>query len=465
MINQSTKGKSVQIQFLGATNTVTGSRYLISNSNTKLLVDCGLFQGFKGLRLKNWAPFPIPPEEVDAILLTHAHIDHSGYIPLLVKNGFRGKIFCTKATFELCSILLPDCGFLQEEEARFANKHGFSKHHPALPLYTKEDAQESLNSLSIVDWKKRNVISKSDSEDIFFELHPAGHLFGAASIVVESKGKRIAFSGDLGRKNDPLTRLPDFNAEIDELVVESTYGNRYHLNTDPKEALKEVINKTYKRNGTLIIPSFAVGRAQLLLYYIYLLKKESAIPNIPVYLNSPMAIQANHVFFQNFNESKVSAQEAKAICETATPIRTVDESIELNNNKKPMILIAASGMATGGRVLHHLKAFAPNANNTILFVGYQAGGTRGARIVNGEKEIKIHGEYWPVRAEIVQFDSMSAHADATEILDWIKNIKNKPKRIFITHGEPTAADELRQKISEQIRTEAIVPDYGQIFKI
>jgi metallo-beta-lactamase family protein len=456
----------LKIQFLGAAETVTGSRYLLTQGKTKILVDCGLFQGFKNLRLRNWDAFPIAPSEIDAVLLTHAHLDHSGYIPLLVKNGFRGKVYCTSATRDLCRILLPDSGFLQEEEARFANKHKFSKHKPALPLYTQQDAETSLNSFVAVEWGERRSIPDSNNIDkLEFELHPAGHLFGAASIVVFSGAKSIAFSGDLGRKGDPITRDPNFDLGADDLVVESTYGNRRHLESNPKEELGKVIMRTFERKGTLLIPSFAVGRAQLILHYIRQLKLNKSIPDIPVFLNSPMALKANHVFSEHAEESKMSRQEAREICATATSVTSVEESIALNERKDPVIIIAASGMATGGRVLHHLKTVAPDPKNTILFVGFQAGGTRGEAITKGAKEVKIHGEYWPIRAEVAQLDSMSAHADGVEVLAWIRNLKKKPRRIFVTHGEPAAAEELRRQITDQLKIEALVPKQAQTFDL
>lgn len=456
----------MKLQFLGAAQTVTGSKYLLTIGQTTLLIDCGLFQGYKNLRLKNWDAFPFDVTKIDALLLTHAHLDHSGYIPVLIKKGFKGKVYCTSATQELCSILLADSGYLQEEEARFANKHGFSKHKPALPLYTEKEGEQAMDYFVSVPWKTRVSLSAGSSEqEVSFEFHPSGHLFGAASILIRAGAKSIAFSGDLGRTIDPLTKAPDFSVGADTLVVESTYGNRKHIETDPKEQLKDVIVKTAKRNGVIVIPAFAVGRAQLILYYIHQLKKEKAIPDLPVYLNSPMALEANQVFLKDIDSSKVSFEEATAICKTAKTIGSVEESMALNEKPGPMIIIAASGMATGGRVIHHLKKFAPDPKNTILFVGFQAAGTRGQAILNGAEEIKIHGEYWPVKAEVAQIEAMSAHADAEEILTWIRQLKKTPKKIFVTHGEPAAADELRRRIEEQVKVEALVPEHGSVFEL
>ncbi len=456
----------MKLRFLGATDTVTGSRYLLSSEKTKILIDCGLFQGYKKLRLRNWEDLPFSASELDAVILTHAHLDHSGYIPLLVKNGFRGSIYCSEATYDLCSVLLPDSGYLQEEEARHANKHGFSRHKPALPLYTEKEARACLSSFVPTNWKEIYSISKNGSDDkIEFSFHPAGHLFGAASILIQTKKGSICFSGDLGRKSDPINRLPDFDLGADELVVESTYGNRKHLEVDPKEELRKVILKTYERKGSLLIPSFAVGRAQLVLHYIRELKIANQIPDLPVYLNSPMAQRANEVFCKDFHESKMSQAEAKEICATAKAIISVEDSAALNERKDPIIIIAASGMATGGRILHHLKNFAPDPKNTILFVGFQAGGTRGESILNGANEIKIFGDFVKIRAEIAHLSSMSAHADANEILSWIRNFKKKPRRVFVTHGEPAAADELRRQIEHQLSLPALTPEFGQSFEL
>jgi metallo-beta-lactamase family protein len=446
----------MQLQFLGATGTVTGSKYLLSQGASRLLIDCGLFQGYKQLRLRNWSQLPFDPAELDAVVLTHAHLDHSGYIPLLVKLGFKGKIYCSEATYDLCKILLPDSGHLLEEEANYANRHGYSKHSPALPLYSERDAEQCLASFVPVSFNTRIPLA----DGISAELSPAGHILGAAIVTIRAGGKSITFSGDLGRPNDPIMVAPTIIEESDYLVVESTYGDRRHEPVDPERMLARTISRTAARGGVTIIPSFAVGRAQELLYYIDRLKKTGAIPAlIPVYLNSPMAVDATAIYHKWRRFHRLSAADCEAMCHAATIVNSVEESIELNRRQRPMVIIAASGMATGGRVLHHLRAFASDPRNSILFAGFQAGGTRGASMIAGVDAIKIHGEYVPLRAEVAQIDNLSAHADGDEILAWLGHFKKAPKATFITHGEPAAADALRLRIQETLKWECRVPEY------
>jgi metallo-beta-lactamase family protein len=445
----------MKIQFLGATGTVTGSKYLLRRGPKQFLVDCGLFQGFKQLRLRNWGPLPVNPQTINAVVLTHAHIDHSGYIPLLAKNGFTGRIYCTHATRDLCEILLPDSGHLQEEEAEYANRHGFSKHKPALPLYTKEDAEHCLKLFSPLDFDAEWFLE----EELKVRFLPSGHILGSAFVSIRSPETSILFSGDIGRPNDMVMPSPRVIETADYLVVESTYGDRRHDPTDPRVKLGEVIRKTAGRGGVVVIPSFAVGRAQALLYYIHLLKEEKTIPDIPVFLNSPMAVDATRVFHNHHGEHRLTPEQCDAMCRTAHIVNSAEESASLNNKRGPMIIIAASGMATGGRVVHHLKAFAPDPRNTILFSGFQAGGTRGAAILAGAESVKIHGGYVPIRAEVAIINNLSAHADAYEIMDWLKGFKTPPRRTFVTHGEPVAADALRHRIEEELSWSCRVPDY------
>jgi len=447
--------RSMEITFLGATGTVTGSKYLVTSDYKNILVDCGLFQGFKQLRLKNWASLPVDPRKIDAVILTHAHIDHSGYIPLLVKNGFSGRVYCTSATRDLCAILLPDSGHLQEEEAKYANKRGYSKHTPALPLYTRQDAELSLGRFTPIDFGHDFGLGRGFSVN----LSPSGHILGSAFVLLKYGRVSLLFSGDLGRPNDPIMVAPSIIHKTDYLVVESTYGDRRHDATDPQIALAAIINRTIERGGVIVVPAFTVGRVQSLLYYIHLLRKSKTIPDIPVFLNSPMAANVNRIFHDHPGEHRLTPAECGAMCNTAHVVNSVEESKSLNKRKGPMVLISASGMATGGRVLHHLEAFAPDPRNTILFVGFQAGGTRGAAMVSGADSVKIHGHYVPVRAEVVLLDSLSAHADYSEIMDWLGHFDAPPRQTFITHGEPPAADALRHRIEEQLGWNCWVPEY------
>lgn len=450
----------MELTFLGATGTVTGSKYLLTcetdTGAKRILIDCGLFQGLKQLRLKNWAALPINPKDVDVVVLTHAHIDHTGYLPLFVKNGFSGKVYCTEATRDLCDILLPDSAHLQEEEADYANRRGFSKHKPALPLYTKEDADNALKLLVAVDFEQN--VEFGDGLTLAFS--PNGHILGSAFVSIHNKKTSIVFSGDIGRPNDILMRPPVKLKKTDYLVLESTYGNRLHEHDDPKVKLAAVINKTVKRKGVVIIPVFAVGRAQELLYYIHLLKSSGAISkDIPVYLNSPMAVDATAIFTHHSGEHRLSPEQCSALSRTAHMVNSVEESKRLNETKGPMIILSASGMASGGRVVHHLKAFAPKPNNTILFVGFQAAGTRGSAMLDGAESIKIHGEYVPIRADVELISNLSAHADYSEIIDWLHGFESPPKKTFITHGEPVAADAMRHHIEEQLDWNVEVPEY------
>lgn len=445
----------MELTFLGATGTVTGSKYLLNSGSKRILIDCGLFQGLKQLRLKNWAKLPINPADVDVVVLTHAHIDHTGYLPLFVKNGFSGKIYCSEATRDLCEILLPDSAHLQEEEAEYANRRGFSKHYPALPLYTKEDAQRALELLTPVDFEQD--IDLGDGLTVRFS--PNGHILGSAFVRIHNQKTSILFSGDIGRPNDILMKAPVRIKQADYLVLESTYGNRLHDTSDPQVKLAAIINQTVKRKGVVLIPVFAVGRAQELLYYIHLLKSSGTIPDIPVYLNSPMAVDATEIFHNHRGEHRLTPEQCSALCRTAHMVNSIEESKRLNETKGPMIILSASGMASGGRVVHHLKAFAPNPNNSILFVGFQAAGTRGSAMLAGVESIKIHGEHVPVRASVEYISNLSAHADYSEILDWLRGFETPPKKTFITHGEPIAADAMRIHIEEELHWQVVVPDY------
>lgn len=452
----------MKIQFLGGAGTVTGSKYLVTSGEDRILVDCGLFQGLKQLRLRNWATLPCDPAQIKAVVLTHAHLDHSGYVPLLVKQGFRGPIYCTPATFELCKLLLPDSGHLHEEDAEYANRHGFSRHHPALPLYTEHDAQQSLRSFKPIALHSRIPLGATLSA----ELAPAGHILGAASVTLRDGRRSMTFSGDLGRPNDPIMWPPQALAEADFLLVESTYGDRTHAQTDPCNELATIVSRTIRRGGAVLIPSFAVGRAQALLHALYRLKQQGRIPReLPVYLNSPMAVDVSELYVRFHAEHRLDAAEARAVCSTARYVNSIEESMALNTRQQPMVVIAASGMATGGRVVHHLKAFAPQARNTILFSGYQAAGTRGASMLAGAQTVRIHGIDVPVRADVASMTTLSAHADREEIIAWLGSAKMPPRRTFVVHGEAGAAESLRQQIEWRLGWRAQVPEHLEIIDL
>ncbi len=445
------------LQFLGGVGTVTGSKYLVSCEGKKFLVDCGLFQGLKSLRLKNWDNFLVNPSEISFIILTHAHIDHSGYIPRLIKNGFRGKIYSTAATKDICRILLPDCGYLLEEEAAYLNRIGRTKHSPALPLFTLKEAEESLKYFETVAFNEK----KSISAELSFEFQYAGHILGAASVILSFNGKKIIFTGDIGRMTDQIFYPPKLLQQADYLVTESTYGNRLHEDTDVLSDIEKIVNETYQRQGVVIIPAFAVGRAQSIMYYLSMLRKQNRIPEMPMFLNSPMATDFSEIFLKHKELHKLSNDECADISDLFKFVRSVEESKALNKRKDSMIIISASGMLTGGRVLHHLKAFAPFAQNTILLTGFQSAGTRGEALQRGAKEIKIHGEYVPVRAQIKVLDNMSAHADYREMIQWFRQSNIHPQKVFVTHGEPTAADEFRRRLVETFSWQCFVPEYGE----
>ncbi len=449
----------MKINFLGATGTVTGSKYLLELRGKKILVDCGLFQGLKELRLLNRASLSVDPRSIDAVILTHAHLDHSGYIPLLVKNGFKGTIYCTEATYDLCTLLLPDSGHIQEEDTRHANKYGYSKHKPALPLYTEEDARNSLRQFKPLNFKTQYHIDNK----IFFSFTPVGHILGASYLRVSDGDKTITFSGDIGRFNDPIMKDPEALEPTDYLVLESTYGDRLHDHTDIQTQIAKIINETTAKGGSIIIPAFAVGRAQSILYHLYHLKAKKIIADIPVYLDSPMATSVTDFFCKYFKLHKLSQQEAKDVCNVATYIQSVEESKSIDNNHYPSIIISASGMASGGRVLHHLKSFVGDHRNTVLFAGFQAAGTRGRAMLEGARSIKIHGQNYEIRARVENLAGASAHADYKEILIWLRNLKQGPQQIFITHGEPEAAEALEQKIHKQFGWNVIVPKYLESF--
>lgn len=451
----------MQLQFLGGAGTVTGSKYLVEHEGRRLLVDCGLFQGLKQLRLRNWAPLPLEASSIDAVVLTHAHIDHSGYLPRLIEDGFKGPVYCTPATAELCTLLLPDSGHLQEEEAYYLNRHGVSKHAPALPLYTEAQARRALQKL------KPHGFDQPFEPLPGFELRfrHAGHILGAASLHLRCGGRSVLFSGDLGRSDDLVMRPPAPPLAADLVLLESTYGNRSHGEEDPRQQLAEAISRTAARGGIVVVPAFAVGRAQELLHLLQELKSQSRIPDLPVYLNSPMAADVTHIFLRHAQEHRLSQAQCEAVSAGVKIINSEEESRALNRLRFPSIIVSASGMATGGRVVHHIKAYAPDARNTLLFAGYQAVGTRGAALVGGARSVKIHGEWVPVRAEVVSLNGLSAHADREGLLAWVGALPQAPRHVYLTHGEPEAADCLRQAVEERCGWPASVPELGEIARL
>ncbi len=445
----------MRLTFLGAAGTVTGSKYLVEHGDRRVLIDCGLFQGYKQLRLRNWEHFPLPVENLDAIVLTHAHLDHSGYLPVLVRDGYRGPVYATPATCELARILLLDSGRLQEEEAEYANRHAYSKHHPAKPLYTEADAERALKLFHPIDLHNPQDILPG----IRLNLRTAGHILGAATVELDVAGVKLVCSGDLGRMHDPVMQAPETIERADYLLVESTYGDRRHSPESVETQLAEVINRTAMRQGITLVPSFAVGRAQLLMYHLYRLKEQKLIPDLPIFLNSPMATDATVLYHRFRQEHRLTEAECEGTCKVAHIVRSVEESKQLDEFRKPAVIIAASGMATGGRVLYHLKSLAPNPRNTLLFSGFQAGGTRGSLIVNGAETVRMHGQEVPIRAEVVQVENLSAHADADEILQWLRGFKVPPKHTYVVHGEPMAADVLRRRISVELGWSVSVPEH------
>jgi metallo-beta-lactamase family protein len=450
----------MKLSFLGAAGTVTGSKYLIETGNRRYLIDCGLFQGLKPLRLRNWDPLPVDPRSITAVLLTHAHLDHSGYLPLLVKNGFSGPIWCSSSTADLCEVLLPDSGFLQEKDAEFANRHGYSRHKPALPLYTEDDARRTLASLREVPFDVEHQI-----DGAAIVLRRTGHILGAASIELRSDSLKVLFSGDLGRYGDPIFNDPSPISAADYLVVESTYGDRQHDRIGPEQALLEIVSRTVGRGGTVVIPSFAVGRAQSLLYHIHRLKMAGEFSNVPVFLDSPMAVDASEVFCRNVEDHKLPERECQLACGTATYVRSTEESKALTVNPMPKIIISASGMATGGRVLHHLKRYAPDPKSTILFAGFQAPGTRGATMMDGARFVRIHGDEIPVRAEVQNLPMLSAHGDSDEILRWCRSFRGPPRMTFVTHGEPGPAQALSVRLERELGWRCKVPQHMEEFSL
>jgi metallo-beta-lactamase family protein len=450
----------MRLTFLGAAGTVTGSKYLVEAGTTRFLVDCGLYQGVKALRLRNRKPLPFDVGALDGVILSHAHIDHSGYTPALVRDGFRGPVYASRGTADLCHVLLPDAGRLQEEDARYANKKGFSKHHPALPLYDEADAVRALERFETVAFGAWQELG-----DVRFRLRPAGHILGAATVEVEHEGRTLLFSGDLGRDDDLLMHAPDDPGAPDWLVIESTYGDRLHEPAEPFVVLAGILERTLGRGGVLLIPSFAVGRAQTMLYCFHEIFRRNLADRVPVFVDSPMATDVTDLFRRSPELHRLPEDQCSEVCDVAEYTRTPDESRELTARRGPAVIISASGMASGGRVLHHLKSLLPEKRHTVLFPGFQAPGTRGQALVGGASSVKIHGRYVPVEAEVLQLDVFSAHADQRGLLGWAGRCERPPRRVFVTHGEPAPADTLRRLIVDELGFRSHVPEYQETVEL
>ena len=452
----------INIHFLGAAGTVTGSKYLVDTGERKILIDCGLFQGLKELRLKNWEYPPVDVSEIDAVLLTHGHMDHTGYLPRLVKQGFKGAIYGTNPTLDIAKIILNDSAKIQEQEAERANKEGYSKHSPAEPLYTLNDVEKTVPRFKGVPPSQWLPILK----DVKARFQYNGHILGATYIELDVQGKRFVFSGDIGRTNDLLLYPPLKPAKADVLFIESTYGGRFH--PEEEEAIPQIeklVNDTIYKGGSLFIPSFSVERAQLMMLIFWRLLKEDKIPKVEMIMDSPMGANVLELFHRTRDWHRLEDNECDEMCSHFTVVSSYRETMELRTDNKPKIVIAGSGMLTGGRMLNYLETQAQNPNNTLLFVGYQAEGTRGRKLLEGDKELKVYGKWVPFHMEVAEIEGLSAHADHTELMDWMSKIKNKPERIFIVHGEKESAEALQKGIEETYGWDADIPELYSIEEI
>ncbi|MCD9622313.1 MBL fold metallo-hydrolase RNA specificity domain-containing protein [Rhabdothermincola salaria] len=465
------------LTFLGATGTVTGSRFLLDTPDARVLVDCGLFQGLKELRLRNWAPFPVDPSTIDAVVLTHAHVDHCGYLPALAVAGFEGRVHCTPATASLVGIVLPDSGHLQEEEARWANRRGYSKHSPALPLYTEDDARALLSQLRVTPFDTPTEVAPG----VEVTFRPAGHILGSAMATLEATwgddhephARRFTFSGDLGRPQHPLLSPPATLGPVrpDVIVVESTYGNRRHDDEGAVAALADAITRTTRRGGTVVIPAFAVDRTEVLLHHLRRLRASGAIPAVPISVDSPMALRSLAVYRDAVDrgDPDVRTDLSELADGGGDPfdpgdlreVRDVEGSKALDTARGPQIIISASGMASGGRVLHHLARYLPDHRSTVILVGFQAQGTRGRALAEGARQVKLLGRYVPVRAEVVDLPAFSVHADAAELVDWLATAPTEPEAVYVVHGEPTASAALAEAVADRLGWVCVVPRYGE----
>ena len=468
----------MKLTFLGAARTVTGSKYLLETNGTHVLVDAGLFQGMKELRERNWQALPFKATAVDAVVLTHAHLDHCGFLPRLVGQGFRGRIFCTAGTADLAKIVLADAGRIQEEDAERANRKGYTKHRPALPLFTEEDAARAMTLLQPVGYERPMPVAPG----VTVEFLNAGHLLGSSSVYlrVEEESKTILFGGDIGRYDGPVLPDPTPAREADVVLVESTYGDREHLPSDHGAELAEVVNTTLKKGGKIIIPAFALGRVEEVLYWIDRLEEEKKIPELPVYVDSPMAVRALAEYRKRLDELDPELSEAdspdgrraaneRRVCGFCTAklkvIRSIRESREVQKSNRPAIIVSSSGMASGGRVMHHLVRTLPDERNTVMFSGYQAAGTRGRRLEDGARQVRIHGKEIPVRARIERLDGLSAHADASELMRWLGTLPRAPQVCCLVHGEPKPMDALKARIERELGWKALTPAHHETVEL
>ena len=451
----------MRLHFFGAADTVTGSRHLVELAGSSLLLDCGMFQGFKVHRERNWQPPPPEMLAADAVVLSHAHLDHSGWLPRLVKAGYRGPVYASPATRDLAEVLLLDSARLQEEDARRANRYGYSKHEKALPLYTSADAKRAVARIVPLAPGRELAIGR-----VHVSLTPVGHLLGACAVTLRAGSETLVYSGDLGREDDLLMPPPERVPRADVLLVESTYGDRVHPRSDPAAQLGAIVRDTIGRGGSVLLPSFAVGRAQALLLVLQRLKAAGEIPHkLPIFLDSPMAIEATALYQRHRRLLRVPAREIATLTDGVTLVARAEQSMKLARRHYPAVIISASGMATGGRVLHHLKAMAPDPRHHVVFPGFQVGGSRGAKLVAGATEVKIHGEYVPVRAQVSHLEVFSGHADAAELMAWMRGFEAPPRQTFVVHGEPQAADALRSRIQDELRWRARVPPHGAQFDV
>ncbi|PKL80918.1 MAG: MBL fold metallo-hydrolase [Ignavibacteriae bacterium HGW-Ignavibacteriae-4] len=452
---------NLKIHFLGAAGTVTGSKYLVDTGDKKIMIDCGMFQGLKKLRLLNWNYPPVKVSEIDVILLTHGHADHTAFLPRLVNMGFNGLIRATKPTLDIASIIIRDSAKIQEEEAERANKYGYSKHEIAEPLYNMIDAENAISRFNSLE------------DGIWIELYPDikvrfqynGHILGSTFIELEVRGEVIVFSGDVGRKSDLLLREPKKPQKADYLLIESTYGGKIHENLDLEEELSKIINHTYDKNGTLIIPSFAVERAQTLMYLLWKLREKGKIPKLPMIMDSPMGNNVLEVFRNHKSWHKMSANDSKQMCNAFIIVKDFRETLNIMDDKQPKIVIAGSGMVTGGRVLNYLTEYIEDPSTTVMLAGFQAEGTRGRQLLEGASDIKIYGKYYNVNAEIYNMTALSAHADQAELIDWLSDLDTNPKKVFIVHGEPHSSDAFRVKLKDTFGWDCILPELYDMYEL